>query len=78
MLRCGRCRTEEYSRQLIYSQITNAQRSVYEYFLCAGRPAGRDVQSTPPPHRAVDVSNQGVSPRRCWQRKRHRASARCL
>jgi hypothetical protein len=39
-LRCGPCRTGEYSRQFIYSQITNAQGSVYGCFLCAGRQDG--------------------------------------
>ncbi|MGC4104869.1 MAG: recombinase family protein [Thermomicrobiales bacterium] len=36
MLRCGRC----HSRQLIFSQVTNPQGTMYDYFLCAGRQEG--------------------------------------
>ncbi|MGC4191948.1 MAG: recombinase family protein [Thermomicrobiales bacterium] len=40
MMQCGRCAAEGRSRQLIYSQATNARGDQYEYYLCAGRQDG--------------------------------------
>ena len=40
MLHCGRCHAQGRSHQLIYSRATNANGTVYEYYLCAGQQLG--------------------------------------
>lgn len=40
ILRCDRCRSEEHSRQLVYSRVGKETDYDYEYFLCLNRQSG--------------------------------------